>query len=250
MKPTIKNKAWLRFYEELNDFLPQTRRKTPFVFFFNGNPVVKSVIEETGVPHVEVDLIIVNGTSVDFSYRLKDGDRVSVYPRFESLDISNVQKLRPKPLRTTRFVVDEHLGRLARYLRLCGFDVKFERKLADSEIAVISASEKRIVLTRDRDLLKAKIITHGYWVRESDPVEQVREVISRFDLRDSISPLSRCIECNGRLKKVSKTEIIEKLQLMTRKFYDDFWKCDGCDRIYWEGSHYDKMKEFVDLIKG
>jgi len=243
-----ENQASFRFYEELNDFLPSMKRKISFMVSFKGSPSVKNIIEEMGVPHAEIDMILVNGNSVDFSYRLKNDDQVSVYPVFESLNISNIQRLRPTPLREPKFVLDVHLGRLSKYMRLCGFDSLFQRDLNDREIINISSSEHRIILTRDRDLLKAKLVTHGYWIRSSGPEGQLIEVLKRFDLKNSLNPFTRCLECNGILQNVSKKEIIDLLQPRTRNYYAEFKKCTGCGKVYWEGSHYERMKNFVKTV--
>jgi uncharacterized protein with PIN domain len=244
----IENQAWFRFYEELNDFLPSYRRKTSFSFSFRGNPSVKHVIEELGVPHVEVDMILVNGNSVDFSYRLEKGDQVSVYPVFESFDISHVQRLRAKPLRNPKFILDVHLGRLSKYIRLLGFDTLFERDLNDRQIINTSLSEHRVILTRDKGLLKNRAVTHGYWIRSSKPTEQLTEVLKRFDLKNGLQPFTRCLECNGVLHDIPKDEIMDLLLPKTRDFYTEFKKCNTCGRVYWEGSHYEKMKKFITAI--
>ena len=124
------HKATFRFYEELNDFLPKEKRKKRFEHNFIDRASVKDVIESFGVPHTEVDLIIVNGESKNFSYIINDGDDISVYPVFESIDISNLQKLRPEPLREPKFILDVHLGTLARYLRMLGFDTNYRNDYA------------------------------------------------------------------------------------------------------------------------
>lgn len=245
-----ENQVWFRFYEELNDFLPSYRRKTSFSFSFLGNPSVKHAIEELGVPHVEVDMILVNGNSVDFSYRLKKGDQVSVYPVFESFDISNVQRLRAKPLRNPMFILDVHLGRLSKYLRLLGIDTLFEKNLNDRQIINKSLSEHRIILTRDRGLLKNRTVTHGYWIRSSKPTEQLTEVLKRLDLKSGLHPFTRCLECNGVLADVQKEKIMNLILPKTQNFYMEFKKCTNCGRIYWEGSHYEKMKKFIQTVTG
>ena len=175
-------KVRFRFYEELNDFLPPERRKLEFELHFDRRTSIKDMIESLGVPHTEIELILVNGQSVDFSHIVEDGDRISVYPVFESLDVSPLIRLRPAPLRDTRFVVDCNLGRLARYLRLLGFDCLYQNNYTDDDVAQISQRQHRIVLTRDRRLLQRKIITHGFYVRAVNPKEQVREVLRRIDL--------------------------------------------------------------------
>ncbi len=212
-----------------------------FEHSFTGRPAIKDVIEALGVPHTEVDLILVNGESVDFSYRLEDGDRVAVYPVFEGLDIAPVTRLRPEPLRDPRFVLDAHLGRLAGYLRLLGFDALYQSDFEDAEIAGISCRQHRILLTRDRALLKRSQVSHGYWVRETETRAQLREVVDRFDLRRLVRPFSRCMRCNGLLQDVAKAEILEQLYERTRQEHDHFRRCIGCGRVYWRGSHYERL---------
>lgn len=245
------NHARFRFYEELNDFLPQEKKKKQFEYSFNGTPSVKDAIESMGIPHIEVDLILINGIPVDFSRKLRHDDTVSVYPAFETLDISSLVHLREKPLRITKFIPDVHLGKLAKLLRLCGFDTLYERNLNDNEIIDISVSEKRIILTRDIGLLKNRKVTHGYWIRSQQPDVQLKEVLLKFDLKDQLMPFTRCIECNGILTSVSKAEIIDRLQPGTSEYFTNFMMCRDCQRIYWKGSHFDKMNTYLDqLING
>ena len=153
-----ENTAEFRFYEELNDFLPENRRKILFPFAFEGTPSVKDSIEALGVPHTEIDLILVNGISVDFGCLIRDGDRISVYPVFESIDITPLVRVHSQPLREPRFVLDMHLGRLARYLRMLGFDTLYRNDYADAELARISSQEYRILLTRDPGLLTLGLV--------------------------------------------------------------------------------------------
>ena len=240
---TFAHAAEFRFYEELNDFLRAEQRKQTVVYGFNGKPGIKDAIEALGVPHVEVDLIVVNGASVGFDYQLQDGDRVAVYPVFESLDIAPAVKLRDKPLRQTAFVVDVNLGRLARLLRLMGFDTLFSNSYADDEIVRISEEQGRIVLTRDRRLLHAKAVTHGYWVRSVWPRRQVDEVVRRFDLAGQVRPFSRCADCNGRIESVAKEAVENRLEPKTKKYYEKFYRCPSCGKVYWEGSHVGKLRE-------
>lgn len=183
--------ACFRFYEELNDFLIPEQRKRTLRYRFNGHPGILDAIETFSVPLAEVDLIIVNAESVGFAYRLQPDDRVAVYPMFESFDITPLVKLRERPLRRTAFVVAANLGELARRLRMMGLDVLSDNRFGDDEIAAISLAQRRIVLTRDRRLLPAKSLTHGYWVRSVHPAEQVREIVRRFDLYRQLKPSRR-----------------------------------------------------------
>ena len=238
--------AQFRFYEELNIFLPKEKRKRAFNYEFKGNPGIKDPIEANGVPHTEVDLIVVNGESVGFDYQLQHGDRVAVYPVFESFDISPIVKLRDKPLRRPAFVLDVHLGALARMMRLLGFDVLYRNDLDDPEIVHISVYQNRIILTRDRRLLFAKVVTHGYWVRNTHPEKQIEEVLDRFDLRNQVHPFQRCTSCNGRVSRVEKSEILDRLEPKTIKYYHEFYRCEACDRIYWKGSHYERIIQKIE----
>lgn len=237
--------AIFRFYEELNDFLPAEKRKVAYEVPFEGNPSVKDTIEAQGVPHPEVDLIIVNGTSVDFSYHLKDNDRVAVYPEFEGLDIADLTRLRPKPLREPRFICDVHLGGLARHLRMLGFDTLYRNDYDDHQIVGVACEQKRIILTRDRGLLKHRAVERGYCLRSTNTTQQVAEVLKRFDLKPDIEPFARCMKCNGLLCEVAKEDVIQELEPQTKKYHDRFFRCLNCGRIYWEGSHVTKMKRKI-----
>jgi uncharacterized protein with PIN domain len=239
----------IRFYEELNDFLPKAKRKTSFSHTFTGNMTVKDVIESLGVPHTEIDLILLNGESVDFKAKPKNGDFISVYPVFESLDVSSLIKLRSEPLRQTKFILDVHLGKLAKYLRMLGFDTLYQNDYEDDKIIEISVNEKRIILTRDIGILKNGKVTHGYWVRSQKPKIQLNEVLERFDLNSQIEPLNRCIECNGQIIRADKEEISALLKPRTRKYFHEFFQCTNCRKVYWEGSHYSKMLEKIDLFR-
>jgi uncharacterized protein with PIN domain len=239
-------RAFIRFYAELNDFLPPN--KVAFAHSFEGRVSIKDMIEALGVPHTEVDLILVNGESVDFSYLVQDGDRVSVYPVFESIDITPLTRVRPRPLREPRFILDTHLGRLAAYLRMLGFDALYRNDYSDEELAQVSSQEGRILLTRDRGLLKRGAVTHGYCVRETDPRRRLVEVLRRFDLFEMVTPFRRCMRCNGLLQPVAKEAISDRLPPKTRQYYDEFQVCQGCDRIYWKGSHYQRMQQFIKSV--
>ena len=242
------SRVQLRFYEELNDFLAPALRKVDITHTFDRRASVKDMIESFGVPHTEVDIILVNGQSVDFSYIVQHGDRISVYPMFESLDISPLLRLRPAPLRSPAFVLDTNLGRLARYLRLLGFDCLYQNDYDDETVATIADREQRTVLTRDRALLQRKIITRGYFVREVRPRLQVKEVLARFDLYRLVAPFSRCIRCNGVLQVVDKQSIEARLEPKTRKYFDSFMRCSDCGQIYWQGSHHARSLHLIEEL--
>lgn len=238
----------LRFYAELNDFLPHRWRQVAFVHEFKGQPSVKDLLEAVGVPHTEIDLILVNGESVDFRYGVQDGDQISVYPVFESLNIGPATRVRPHPLRESRFVLDTHLGKLATYLRLLGFDALYQNSYGDEQLALISSQERRILLTKDRDLLKRRMVTHGYYVRASRPSEQLVEVLRRFDLFETTSPFRRCLRCNGLLQPAAKESLDGRLPPHTQEQYDEFYSCQACSQVYWKGSHYHRMQQFIERV--
>lgn len=240
--------AQVRFYASLNDFLPNNRRQRTFRHEFNGNPSVKDTIEAIGIPHPEVELILVNGESVGFDYHLKNHDRVSVFPTFKSFDTTPLGRLRPESLGEARFVLDTHLGRLAGYLRMFGFDSLYDNAYADERLAQIASEEGRILLTKDRGLLKRNAITYGYCVRSINPRDKLVEVMRRFDLLPSVVPFRRCIRCNDLLEEVDKGNIINKLQRQVRDSYDEFRQCRGCGQIYWKGSHFERMERFLDWV--
>jgi uncharacterized protein len=236
----------IRFYEELNFFLDKKYRKTEFEYHFRGRPSVKDAIESLGIPHTEVDMILVDGDAVDFSYLLKDHDAISVYPVFESMDITGLQHLRKKALRNPQFVADVHLGRLARYLRMAGFNCLYEPSYADSEIIRISLAEKRIILTRDKGILKNGKVTHGLYVRSEDPKEQFGEIAARLHLVHLFKPFSRCTLCNEIIEPVAKESVLDQLEPLTKKYYSVFYQCTGCKRVYWKGSHFARMAKFIN----
>lgn len=186
-----------RFYEELGDFIAPQLRKRSFVHRFDGTPSVKDRIQSLGVPHTEVDLILVDGEPVPFSHRLAGGERVAVYPMFERFELGEGNRLRPRPLREPRFVLDVHLGRLASYLRLLGFDTLYRNDYDDEELLAVSRAQHRILLTRDTGLLKRSALTHGAFLHATDPRRQLREVLDRFQLDARIAPFTRCARCNG-----------------------------------------------------
>jgi uncharacterized protein len=238
--------AIFRFYEELNDFLVPERRRREFSCPCARAATTKHMIEALGVPHTEVELILVNGESVGFEHLLRDGDRVAVYPRFEALDITPLLRVREWPLRVTRFVADAHLGGLARLLRMAGFDTLYRNDYRDSEIADVAAREGRIVLTRDRELLKLRNITHGCYVHALKPAQQLGEILNRLDLTRSLRPFTLCMDCNAPLRDIDKPQVIERLPPSVQANHERFTTCDLCGRVFWEGSHWQRLRELVD----
>jgi len=240
--------ATFRFYEELNDFLPPARRRRDFSVACARAATTKHMVEALGVPHTEVELILLNGESVGFDRILADGDRVAVYPVFESFDVTPLLRLRERPLRSSRFVADAHLGGLAHLLRMLGFDTLYDNAFADAEIERLAATEHRIALTRDRELLKRRGVTHGMYVRALRSVDQLREVAGRLDLARSARPFSRCLHCNGALVAAAKADVLPRLPPRAAATFERFSVCRDCGRVFWEGSHWRRMKGLVEEI--
>jgi uncharacterized protein with PIN domain len=242
--------ATFRFYEELNDFLPMAKRKKAFSISFPQGHTVKDVLISLGVPHTEVDLILVNGESVGFSFQLKGGERISVYPVFESFGIRPVRKFGSDPLRALKFVADVHLGGLVKNLRLFGFDALYDNASDPQTLAEISVRQGRILLTRSRELLRQKVITRGILVRETDPKLQLKAIFERLDLFADARPFSRCLCCNGPVRPIPKNDIAQQLPPRVKTKHQVFTSCSSCHRIYWEGTHFKRMNHFVKEVLG
>ena len=240
--------ATFRFYEELNDFLAPERRKHAFDCPCARAATTKHMIEALGVPHTEVELVLVNGESVGFDRLLQEGDRVAVYPKFEALDITPLLRVRDRSLRVTRFIADVHLGGLAHLLRMSGFDTLYDNNYDDSEIEDIAAQEGRIVLTRDRELLKRRRITHGCYVHMLKSRQQLREIFERLDLVRNAQPFTLCLYCNAPLHAIDKALVQQRIPPAVREHYERFSTCDVCQRVFWEGSHWRSMRALLDEI--
>lgn len=235
----LHKQATFRFQHKLNDFLPERQKHQAIGLVFNGHQSVKHLIESLGVPHTEVQDILVNQSSVDFSYLVQDGDVVVVYPQ-------DRQQLTALQADERGFLLDNHLGRLAFYLRMLGFDCLYRNDYQDEELAQLASQQGRVLLTRDVRLLMRNVIQYGYWVRSKIPRQQLIEVVDRFSLSKKISPFQRCIRCNGILKQVSKQEVLESLEPLTKKYYHEFRRCPDCKQVYWKGSHHQRMLRFIN----
>ncbi|MGB0387266.1 MAG: Mut7-C RNAse domain-containing protein, partial [Ardenticatenaceae bacterium] len=245
------SQAYFRFYTDLNYFLPSEKQKVMFAHKINEDASIKDTIEAIGVPHPEVDVILVNGKAVDFSYQVQPEDIVSVYPLFTSFEKSPKVRVGPPPLpkQQVRFVLDTHLGRLASHLRMLGFDTLYQNDYEDAELARISSEASRILLTRDLGLLKRSIVTYGYFVRQTNPDRQIVELLRRFDLLAHITPFQRCARCNGHLQPVQKELIRHRLNPQTREQHDQFQLCDSCQQIYWRGSHVERIEAWIERVR-
>ncbi len=254
--------ATFRFYDELNGFLPRARRGREFATPCARAATVKHMIEALGVPHTEAALVLVNGESSGFGRLLEEGDRVAVYPRFGMLDVRSLSRL-PQPLQIVqesqeshdsriapRFVADAHLGGLARLLRMAGFDTLYDNGYRDDEIVAIAARDDRIVLTRDRELLKRRAVSRGCYLHAIKPEIQFRELFDRLGLAPGAQPFSLCLHCNLALRAVDKALVLDALPPSVRELHEEFTTCEACRRVYWKGSHHKRMRALLDTVTG
>ncbi|RMG89762.1 MAG: twitching motility protein PilT [Chloroflexi bacterium] len=244
----MTQQATFHFYDRLNFFLPRRQRNKPILYDFDRRASIKDMVEAIGVPHPEVELLIVNQQSVGFDYIVQTGDVVRVYPDYDAIDLPDRIRLIPPYEGRPRFVLDTHLGRLAAYLRMLGFDTLYRNDYPDDALAAISDLEKRILLTRDIGLLKRSRVVYGYYVRETNPRRRLYEIIARYNLLEQAIPFRHCLRCNGNLMAVDKAHIREQLPPNTAKYYDEFHQCTVCKQIYWRGSHYERMQAFINEV--
>jgi len=229
--------AYFWFLGRLKDFLPHEQREQSIVVEFRGRQSIKHFAESLGVPHPEMGQVEINGQEGSLNTITKDGDQVQIYP------IPDGYPAEP------RFLLDNHLGRLAAYLRMLGFDCLYRSDYRDEELADVLQQEERILLSRDRRLLMRKVVTHGYCPRSLDSLEQLREVVQRFDLAKRIVPFHRCLRCNHVLEPASKESVLDRLEPLTKVYFDEFMLCPDCKRIYWKGSHFERMQGIVEKIR-
>jgi hypothetical protein len=228
--------AHFLFHGRLNDFLTHGQRGRWVAIQFQGLQSIKHLAESLGVPHPEIGRIQVNGREEALDRITQDGDRAEFHPIEDGFPAE------------PRFILDCHLGRLTAHLRMLGFDCLYENGFDDPNMAGLAHAEGRILLTRDRRLLMRKLVEHGYCLRSLDPLEQLTEVIQRFGLRGRVQPFHRCLHCNHILEPVDKESILDRLEPMTRQYFDEFHICPACGQIYWKGSHYDQMLGFIERL--
>ncbi len=233
----IVKRATFLFHGTLNDFLRCHQRARPILLSFRENQTVKHLIESLSVPHVELGVVMVNDAAVNLNYLVRDGDVVEVYPCPPACPVE------------PRFLLDNHLGRLAAHLRMLGFDTLYRNDYEDAQLAALLEQDSRILLTRDRRLLMRKVVRYGYCLRSLEPLQQLREVIRRFDLLPHICPFHRCMRCNALLEPVGKQEVLPRLLPLTRKYYDEFHLCRSCNQVYWKGSHYERMQALIASLQ-
>jgi uncharacterized protein with PIN domain len=234
--------ATFRFYGELNDFLPRERKGRDITAPCARMATTKHMIEALGVPHTEVELVLVNGENAGLDLLLEEGDRVAVYPHFTRFDVSDLRRAPLLPPGRIRFVADAHLGGLARLLRMAGFDTIYDNSLSGDQVEALAADQERVVLTRDRELLKRRGIDQGCYVRAQRPEAQLRDLFEHLGLAERARPFTRCLHDNAPLRSVAKGEVLDRLPPQVAATQDEFNTCDLCGRVYWKGSHWQRMR--------
>lgn len=208
---------------------------------------MKDVIQAHGIPHTEVDVILISGEEVLFNRPLSDGENIEIFPAGSPVHSSI--HLTPQFPKERRFICDVHLGSLARFLRMAGFDTDYQNDFDDDEIVEIAQKENRIILTRDRGILMRNAVKYGYLLRSTDPHTQQEEIFRRFALSSRTAPFTRCMKCNGELISVKKATIVHRLQPDTIQGFDQFTLCNSCNQIYWRGSHFQKMLKRIEILQ-
>jgi uncharacterized protein with PIN domain/sulfur carrier protein ThiS len=238
----------VRCYAELNDFLSPEQRFVTFPLVLPQGISVEALLEEIGITPQVIDLVLVNGNSVGMLHKLAKNDRVTLYPVFESFDIASITKLQNSPLRRPRFILDVHLGKLAHYLRMFGFDTLYQNDYTNYMLCTLSVKEHRILLSKNHTLVKNESITHAHLVKNENSRAQLVEVFELLDLYSLSTPFTRCIDCNSMLQQIDKHSILSRIPQSVIDWCDDYLLCPGCNRIYWKGSHYQHMNKFVQHI--
>ena len=238
----------LRFHGDLNIFLgSKASVKAVIERRLAEKTSIKDVIESCGVPHPEVDLILVDGQTIGFDQTLASDAKVEVFPVADCGTHRTDKRLQKTG--TVCFVADVHLGALTRRMRLLGFDVAYDRGADDRRLLEVATRQNRALLTRDRRLLMHAIVQHGYYPRSQNPDEQTIEVVRRFKLSQLIAPFTRCLRCNAPLAETDKAEIMDELEALTKIYYEEFRRCPNCKQIYWPGSHFSKLQKRIEEIR-
>lgn len=239
-------KIRLTFHEDLPFFLKPKKREIERQL--SERTSVKDVIEACGVPHTEVDLILIAGKAAGFERVLAQDAVVDVHG-IDSDRVTFFPENRLQVLQIRKFVADGHLGKLVRDLRLLGIDVEYDRDAEDRQLIKTATRQSRALLTRDRRLLMHGTLRHGYYLRSQNPLEQTLEVIRRFDLESTLTPFARCLRCNAALQPAAKEAVLDRLEPLTKIYYEEFRRCPDCEQVYWSGSHFEKLQTRIEMIR-
>lgn len=233
----VRAHATFRFHEALNGFLAPERRRAPIRVLCAEQATTKHMIEALGVPHTEAGLVLVNGMAAGLERLIAEGDQIDVFPAPARA-----------PAAPPRFIADAHLGGLAHQLRMAGFDTLYDNGFDDGHIEAVGAAEARIILTRDRDLLKRRAVLDGCYVRALKPAAQFKELVERFGLARHARPFTLCLHCNAPLHPVARAAVAGRVPPAVWAEQTEFSTCRRCGRIYWKGSHWKRMSALLDEV--
>ena len=238
----------INFHEQLNFFLKRGHKGRGIEYPLTRRASVKDIIESFGVPHTETGCILFNNTPVDFSFIPASCGTLQVDAIPTPFKLRQPSLLRPEPADNIKFIADVNVIKLGKLLILLGFDVVFSPSWSDGKIADMADKTGRIVLTRDTGLLKRSKIVFARRIRADLPYDQLVETILFFGLTPFISFFSRCTKCNKKLKPVSKREVLDLLEPKTKLYFNSFFQCPECKKVFWQGSHYDNiLKKIASL---
>jgi uncharacterized protein with PIN domain len=226
-----RSTARFRIHGELSELVLAGQ---PLERAVDGTSTVKHFVEELGIPHTEYGKVRVNGVPSHGGHRVQDGDVVDVYPAEQPALVSE-----------PRFILDVHLGTLARYLRLLGFDATYDNHASDDDLLARAAAEVRTLLTRDRGLLRRRVVTDARLVRGTDPLEQLIDLVRRLRLGAWIRPYTRCTTCNGVLVPARRVDVAPLVQPGTLRDHEKFAACAACGKVYWEGAHHARISGVI-----
>ncbi len=224
--------------------LPARHRRLEIRYSFEGRPSIKHVLESFGVPHTEIGEIQIRENLAEMGHIIEDGEVYHIFPVRNAAHEDRTEL----PAIAPRFIIDTHLGKLATYLRLFGFDTLYDNQATDEDLARISRQDQRILLTRDRGLLKRKTIIAGFCLVQDDPEDQLRAVIERFGLSTQIHPFTRCLRCNGLFLPIEKKDVAGRVPEQSFKVYQEYWFCQNCNQVYWKGTHFEHMETFIRRV--
>ncbi|WP_020680657.1 Mut7-C RNAse domain-containing protein [Marinobacterium rhizophilum] len=237
-----------RCHGRLNELLPPSQRWRVRTMHLKQEITLQQLLIPLHIPHPEVDLVMVNGAPARLDYCVRHGDQIHIYPDIGDIDDAAIVPLRVRPLPRARFILDVHLGRLARRLRLLGLDCWYRSQMDDRAIVRLARIQERVILTRDRGLLQRVEVSHGYYVRAIRPEAQLREVLARFEPGPWLRPLSRCMRCNGLIETMSGEEVQRLSRPDLEREFSVIYRCVGCHQLYWQGSHYEQLRKYVDQL--
>lgn len=240
--------VYLKFHNDFQMLLPKIQTGKVVKYALKRRASLKDIIESLGVPHTEVAQILLKNSELGFDFIPVGGEEIKIQPFSDEMSVFSSTLLRPQPIFTLKFMVDINVQKIARNLRIIGLDTTMVPDMRLVEIGKVATSQQRILITRNRELLKCNTVLHGHLLRSENHVIQLEEVVKRYRLKPHIKPFTRCITCNGDLKSISKQAIYDRLEPLTRKYFNSFKMCSDCGKIYWQGSHHDHMRQLVDKV--